>query len=212
MRLTARMAFAFSIVMTLTANIAFAEPEFLEAKQPVYPTVPVNLSIQSQPSHQDAELVDTSESSSFHNKYGQYLTNYIQNYNKRLTWDQASLISQSILRFSQRYNVDFRLITGLIAIESSFRSDVVSSSGAIGLGQLKPATAKWMGVVNPYDPVDNIAGTTRFLSWLLKKYDGSLDHALSAYYQGPGHVDRNGITPNCEPYLQKMNRVLATMI
>lgn len=140
------------------------------------------------------------------------VTSYIQSYNRRLAADEVGNISQAIVQYSERYGVDYRLLTSLIAIESSFRRDAVSSSGAIGMGQLKPATAKWLGVMNPYDPVDNIAGTARFLAWLVKRYNGKLEYALSAYYQGPGFVDRNGIAPVCMPYLEKVNRALGPLM
>jgi soluble lytic murein transglycosylase-like protein len=137
---------------------------------------------------------------------------YIQTYNKRLAMDEIGNISQAIVQYSDRYGVDYRLLTSIIAIESAFRRDAISSSGAIGMGQLKPDTARWLGVLNPYDPVDNIAGTARFLSWLVKRYNGNLEYALSAYYQGPGSVDRNGITPVCMPYLEKVNRALGPLM
>jgi hypothetical protein len=137
---------------------------------------------------------------------------YIQNYNRRLALDEIGNISQAIVQYSDRYGVDYRLLTSIIAIESSFRRDAVSSSGAIGMGQLKPDTARWLGVLNPYDPVDNIAGTARFLAWLVRRYNGNLEYALSAYYQGPGSVDRNGVTPVCMPYLEKVNRALGPLM
>jgi hypothetical protein len=137
---------------------------------------------------------------------------YIQHYNRKLAASEIEGIAQAIVQYSERYGIDYRLLTSLIAIESSFRRDAVSSSGAIGMGQLKPDTARWLGVLNPYDPVDNIAGTARFLSWLVKRYNGNLEYALSAYYQGPGHVDRNGITPVCMPYLEKVNRALGPLM
>ncbi len=136
------------------------------------------------------------------------LTTFISDYNKKLSFEQSSVIAQSIMRFSNLYKVDARVITSVLAVESSFRADAISSSGAIGLGQLKPDTARWLGVVNPYDPIDNVAGSTRFLAWLSRKYNGRWDQALSAYYQGPGHIDRNGVTEECLPYLLKVNNVL----
>ncbi len=136
------------------------------------------------------------------------LTTFIRGYNKKLSFEQSSVIAQSIMRFSNLYKVDARVVTSVLAVESSFRSDAISSSGAIGLGQLKPDTARWLGVVNPFDPIDNVAGSTRFLAWLSRKYNGRWDQALSAYYQGPGHVDRNGVTRECLPYLVKVNNVL----
>jgi hypothetical protein len=140
------------------------------------------------------------------------VANYIQNHNRKLPWDEADRTARAIVQFSGRYGVDYRLLTSLIATESSFRRDAVSSSGAIGMGQLKPDTARWLGVVDPYDPVDNIAGTARFLAWLLRRFNGNLEAALSAYYQGPGYVERNGITPVCMPYLEKVNRALGGLL
>lgn len=137
---------------------------------------------------------------------------YIQRYNRHLSFDEVSNIAQAIVQHSGRYGVDYRLLTSLIAIESAFRQNAISSSGAIGMGQLKPDTARWLGVMNPYDPVDNIAGTARFLSWLVRRYNGNLEYALSAYYQGPGSVDRNGVTPVCMPYLEKVNRALGPLM
>jgi soluble lytic murein transglycosylase-like protein len=137
------------------------------------------------------------------------LTQYIMGYNRSLSREQANLMAEAILAFSKYYQVDFRLITGVISVESSFRTDAISSSGAIGLGQLKPATAQWLGVGNPYDPIENISGMSRYLSYLINKYNGNLDQAVSAYYQGPGATDRNGITDNAKGYLYRVNDALA---
>jgi soluble lytic murein transglycosylase-like protein len=134
---------------------------------------------------------------------------YIQSYNKKVPNTDVRTYAEAIVYFSQFYQVNPKLVTGMIAIESSFRTDAVSTSGAIGLGQLKPDTASWLSVSDPYDPVENIGGMTRYISWLVRKYNGSYDHAVSAYYQGPGTVDRNGITEACLPYLYKVNDALA---
>jgi soluble lytic murein transglycosylase-like protein len=139
------------------------------------------------------------------------LTQFILGYNKKLTWEQANMMAEAIMAFSKYYRVDFRLVTGVIAVESSFRTDAISRSGAIGLGQLKPKTAQWLGVGNPFDPVENISGMARYLAYLISKYGGSLDHAVSAYYQGPGTVDREGISENAKEYLYRVNNVLSRM-
>lgn len=95
---------------------------------------------------------------------------------------------------ARKYGIDPEMFLRLIQQESSFRPDVVSPKGAIGLGQLMPATAKELGV-DPTDPMQNLEGAAKYLSQQFKRF-GSPELALAAYNAGPTRVARLGRVPN----------------
>jgi len=95
---------------------------------------------------------------------------------------------------ARKYGIDPEMFLRLIQQESSFRPDVVSPKGAIGLGQLMPATAQELGV-DPTDPLQNLEGSARYLSQQLKRF-GDPSLALAAYNAGPTRVARLGRVPN----------------
>jgi len=95
---------------------------------------------------------------------------------------------------ARKYGIDPDMFLRLIQQESRFRPDEVSPKGAIGLGQLMPATAKELGV-DPTDPMQNLEGAAKYLSQQLKRF-GSPELALAAYNAGPTRVARLGRVPN----------------
>jgi hypothetical protein len=76
--------------------------------------------------------------------------------------------------------------------ESGFRSHSISSTGAMGVMQLMPATALRHGVIDPFDPEDNARGAARYLADLWRRYGGDRVRVAAAYNAGEGAVPRRG--------------------
>ena len=109
---------------------------------------------------------------------------------------------------AQRNGLDPALVGAVIAQESDYRADAVSTAGAMGLMQLMPDTAHELGVADPFDAAENVEGGARLLRSLLDRYNGRLDLALAAYNAGPAAVDRFGGIP---PYAETQRYVSAIM-
>lgn len=119
---------------------------------------------------------------------------FIRGRNPRLSSDEAMRIAQAIVGFSIRYRVDARLVMAMVIVESDFDPNAVSRAGAVGLGQLMPGTAQWMGVRNSYDTTDNLYGMVKLLRTHLNQYN-DLALTLAAYNAGGGAVRRHGGVP-----------------
>jgi soluble lytic murein transglycosylase-like protein len=91
---------------------------------------------------------------------------------------------------ADKYGVPRWLVRSIMAAESGYQAQAVSPKGAIGLMQLMPSTAQWLGV-DPHDPAQNVDGGTRYLRDLLTQYHGLLWHVAAAYNAGPGAVQKS---------------------
>lgn len=105
-------------------------------------------------------------------------------------------LDRIIFDAAQREGLDPRFVHAVIWQESKYIVDARSHAGAQGLMQLMPATAERFGCEDPNDPKDNIEAGTKYLHWLLKRFDGNVELALAGYNAGEGSVDKyNGIPP-----------------
>jgi hypothetical protein len=108
-----------------------------------------------------------------------------------------------------RAGIDPLLLAALVRTESGFRSDAVSRAGAMGLTQLMPATARSLGVDDPFDPAANLDGGARYLAGNLRIF-GRVDLALAAYQAGKAAVRRAGGIPDSPVTQGYVARVLET--
>jgi len=104
----------------------------------------------------------------------------------------------------RRYNIPPNLLKAVAKVESSFRPNVTSSQGAMGLMQLMPATARYLGVTDPFDPEQNIMGGAKYLREQIDRFDGDISLALAAYNAGWPAVKRHGGIP---PFRETQNYV-----
>lgn len=121
---------------------------------------------------------------------------------------KAQIYDEAITNSAMRYRINPALIKAVITAESCFRNEAKSHKGAGGLMQLIPATAKRFGVNDRFNPAENIDGGTRYLRWLLNRYNGSIPHAIAAYNAGEGRVDRYGANVPIEETAVYTRRVL----
>ncbi|CAM3816359.1 MULTISPECIES: lytic transglycosylase domain-containing protein [Pseudomonas] len=93
---------------------------------------------------------------------------------------------------ARTHDLPAALLHAVIQAESRYDPNARSTSGAAGLMQLMPDTAKEMGVKNVLDPAANVQGGARYLKRMLTLFDNDITLAVAAYNAGPDAVLRRG--------------------
>jgi soluble lytic murein transglycosylase len=114
-----------------------------------------------------------------------------------------------VQQYSSHYGVSADLVAALIDVESRWNPRAVSRSGAMGLMQLMPATARRFGAFKPFDTEQNIAAGTRYLTTLMWEFHGDLRLVAAAYCAGDRWVGKRQLdynNPDVIAYVESVRR------
>ncbi len=120
-------------------------------------------------------------------------------------------------QWAAHYGVAPDLLMAVAYRESGWQTDVVSNKGAVGVGQLMPATSAWVANdlikvdLDPTVAADNIRMSARLMQWLIG-FMGSESGALAAYYQGQGSVAARGLFDDTQAYIDNVAQIRSLFV
>jgi len=125
---------------------------------------------------------------------------------------QRTLASAKIKNYADRiaeaYSIRPELVQAVIAVESGWDPLARSKKGALGLMQLMPETCLRFGVLDPFEPQENIRAGIQYLRLLLDRFDGDVRLALAAYNAGEKAIGAEERVPpyqETQDYIQRVN-------
>lgn len=105
---------------------------------------------------------------------------------------EQAAVFDLVVQAARRNGVPEQLALAVARTESSFDAHAISRTGAMGLMQLMPGTARQLGVRDAFDPTENTDAAARYLAQLTRRYRGDRVRAVAAYNIGPGRVPTRG--------------------
>lgn len=141
----------------------------------------------------DYSGISATYSAAINSETGNAIDRYVRPRAKKVSVEEASDIVDAIMRYSQQYDVNPKLVAAMIGRESGFDPQAVSSSNAQGLAQLLPSTAAHIGIRDPFSIDEGTKGAVLYLKMMLDKwvgYPNQIPLALASYAEGPNQVSR----------------------
>lgn len=138
-------------------------------------------------------------------------SNALSKYQATTSGSSQMTLDEIFEKAAKTYNVPVALLKAVGKAESGFRADAVSKCGAQGIMQLMPQTAAGLGVIDPFDPEQNIMGGAKCLAQKLKQYNGDLKLTLASYNAGSGNVKKYGGIPPFPETRKYVEKVLGFM-
>ncbi|MET0341585.1 MAG: lytic transglycosylase domain-containing protein [Polyangiales bacterium] len=105
---------------------------------------------------------------------------------------EPTAVEAALRRAAQRHGVSERLVRSVARAESGLIHTRISGTGAMGVMQLMPGTARELGLTDPFDLAQNVDGGVRYIKQMLGVYKGNVRRALAAYNAGPGRIPKRG--------------------
>ena len=127
--------------------------------------------------------------------------------------EKRSWVRRIVVNAADRWGVARSLALAVAWQESGWQQGVVSYAGAVGVMQLMPATADWVGstmldaAVDIHGARSNVNAGVRLLKHYIQRYGGNSDLVLAAYYQGQSAADRHGIYSVSVPYIASIRQL-----
>jgi len=120
-------------------------------------------------------------------------------------------VDDAVAQAEAKHHLPRGLLGAIIQVESNGRVHRISSAGAMGPGQLTPPTAKLLGVSDPFDPIESIDGSSRYLAAQLATFH-DIRLAVAAYNAGPGAIVNRTVPQNgeTEVYVRKVMSAYAS--
>jgi soluble lytic murein transglycosylase-like protein len=120
-------------------------------------------------------------------------------------------VEDAVARSEGKHRLPRGLLAAIVEVESRGRVHRISSAGAMGPGQLVPGTARLLGVSDPFDPVESLDASGRYLAIQLATFR-DIRLAVAAYNAGPGAIVKRSVPQNGETelYVRKVMNAYAS--